>query len=337
MLLSILKILALLTTAALGVLGIFYDFRSHRKAAKAAMVFIPLVCIFGVAAEIAQYQQNQAAKIEAKRAADEQVRRILSPLRDLQISASVSLPLSQTIFASYRKRLDAGIDAFVARGPQPPEKNDHITLAAMAQVKKGFAPIAFWVDNQSSLWPTEKDGEAAGFLRNIQIRADFYRQPIPLESAVSRPVSNADLEAVASGGEKFWYELPSRRASLELEIPRVRERTNRILSVDDLPGCQIIVYVDRAVLFGLASLNRDLTPPADPAISDILKLMEIQSIRLKAGNELWTLGREDLKKMTDESGFPYYVYTFPPRVSDFPRVDLPMYTPVQPPRQTPRR
>jgi len=337
---AIFKYAGMLLTGVFGVLGLLVKFKDedgkitrHGRAALFLIVLSTIVAVASHSLELhrSQAEKERAAEARSRETLDEvrrtqrtvlEITRSLHPIKDLRIGYFIRVPMDHESVAAYRKRFE---DQLARILPQLNTKSPVLGVFESARVDGKIASVT--IGPFSPLFPAKpKEKHAHQVLRYSEIELHFFRKPIDpysherisdrhtgIQPDLAVRVSAGLGESGLSGSHEVTYEMSDRVfrffASRIDSDPKYWESTGEIVSIPDLAGAQMFVFLPSVMVSGESEVDR--------VLPEIRKGFELETLILSmsGGRELW-FRRAALTRYSDSRGLPVYVYTFPPRWED---------------------
>jgi hypothetical protein len=179
-LLSSAKLVGATLSGAFGILGLLTEYRDQETKkitvwGKVALVGILASTGVAISAEaLGIWKENRSAEQSAEKtnALLTEISRTLSPISDMTVSFSFTLPLDRKEFAKYSSRLSAGMKAIAAR--------PRFGLDGSVLLNDSGTPELVSVSCDSKLFPSQKEDIPYHVIREAMLQMDLYRKPIPV-------------------------------------------------------------------------------------------------------------------------------------------------------------
>lgn len=238
-----------------------------------------------LAQETAQREQRQVA-VQLH-----ELRRLGSPLEPLRFVWRYEAPLEQPALAPYRQRLNAWVQAQLAR----PE------LAGVALQQIGF-------NDEEPIWPRRNDAREramSDLVRGTNFELRVYLDPVDLRDGAQLPPPDLKLDPGAAGGF-LLYDVASGGISARVQSEDVAQEGNgRIWSAVDFENAQIVIRVMDESVFDLEAP----IPGYDRAATrDVRRAIALRSwvIEFPRGRRLEAVN-DSTRAIQDEYGYRVFV------------------------------
>jgi hypothetical protein len=194
-LLAALKFVAILLAGILGIVGLLVDYKDKEGAIttwgrRALIGVVASSLVAAVIQGVEVYKQRQEAREAESRARKEEdfqnktlsdIRRAVYPLllpRDMYVSASAIVPITDEGLATYRQRLSSGADKFIQVGHESAE-NGSIRLTPRIDMQTNVKTFeGIFMTPAASLFPRPDSERAAWWiLSDLGIEVDVYLKP----------------------------------------------------------------------------------------------------------------------------------------------------------------
>lgn len=316
--LIVLKFLALLSAGIWGVVSLRVDYRDKEGKitlwGRRALIGVIASTLVAAITQGIEYYGGQKSSREAAERNYQLLNEIsravypLSPAKDMFVSASATIPLTDTSLFKYKKRLLKSGKSMVASGKKTIE-NGRIWVNKALDIEGKETAGDLHLYHGASLLPDCKNEKiACRALLNFGVEFDLYKIPIDINSYISEKRQDADLHFRAEAEKSSLHVTYSLFDTSIIEIfsDALSINTNRdwrtntkIASLTDLAGAQMFFYF------------MDYDTGEDYVDMNYLKIEEhskINFIQLHIANRLFHIsGFKTLK----DGKYPVYAYTFP--------------------------
>lgn len=320
-----LKFLALFSTGIWGVISLLTDYRDKEGKitpwGRRALIGVILSTFVAIVTQVIETYNDQRS---SKESADRNYKLLteinravypLSPAKDLFVSASATIPLTDTFVAGYAARLKEGAKKVIAAKKDSLE-NGRIWVIKTVDVEGKETPGDLLLYYGASLLPDyKKEKIAYRALSRFGVEFRIYKTPIDVDSFIIQRRQDQDLHFLAeakAGSIHGTYTLGG--TTMEISSDNLLVNTDRdwqsnskISSLIDLSGAQMFFYF------------MDYDTGDDRVDTNHLKLEQhakINHIELHIANRRFFIS--NFKSLGNDM-YPLYVYTFP---SDMINADI---------------